>query len=86
MSNYTYGLVAGLFFVGYFVAQLPSNVIVTRVGAPRWLAVLLFAWGAVTMCTAGERAPLCLGRSQCATSAFTLTVTRDVGAHDTRNY
>lgn len=53
LSNYAYGLVAGLFFVGYFVAQLPSNIIVTRVGAPRWLALLLFCWGAVTMCTAG---------------------------------
>jgi MFS family permease len=53
LSNFLYGLGAGLFFVGYFVAQLPSNVIVTRVGAPRWLALLLFTWGLVTMCTAG---------------------------------
>ncbi len=55
LSNFLYGLGAGLFFVGYFVAQLPSNVIVTRVGAPRWLALLLFTWGLVTMCTAGAR-------------------------------
>ena len=53
LTNLLYGLGAGLFFVGYFVAQLPSNVLIIRVGAKRWLALLLFCWGAVTICTAG---------------------------------
>ena len=53
LTNLLYGLGAGLFFVGYFVAQLPSNVVIIRVGAKRWLALLLFCWGGVTMCTAG---------------------------------
>ncbi|KAK9845264.1 hypothetical protein WJX81_001592 [Elliptochloris bilobata] len=55
LSNLLYGLGAGLFFVGYFVAQLPSNVVIIRVGAKRWLALLLFLWGVVTMCTAAIR-------------------------------
>ena len=42
------GLGAGVFFAGYFLFQLPSNLILERVGARRWIAVLLLAWGGVS--------------------------------------
>lgn len=34
---------------GYFVSQLPSNVILQRVGAPLWLACIMVCWGAVAL-------------------------------------
>ncbi|HTM41637.1 MAG TPA: MFS transporter, partial [Terriglobales bacterium] len=38
LSDEVYGFGAGLFFAGYFVFQLPSNLLLERVGARRWLA------------------------------------------------
>ncbi|GBF98121.1 hypothetical protein Rsub_10868 [Raphidocelis subcapitata] len=46
-----YGLGAGLLFVGYAAAMVPANAALPLLGAPRWLAVLCVAWGAVA--TAG---------------------------------
>ncbi len=43
-----YGLGAGIFFAGYFLFQVPSNLILMRVGARRWIAVLMVAWGIVS--------------------------------------
>jgi MFS family permease len=39
------GIGAGVFFIGYFACMLPSNLLLARVGARRWLAVLAVAWG-----------------------------------------
>jgi ACS family tartrate transporter-like MFS transporter len=47
-SDAVYGFGAGLFFAGYFVFQVPSNLVLQRVGAKRWLAMLMVAWGAVS--------------------------------------
>jgi MFS transporter, ACS family, tartrate transporter len=46
----TYGLGAGLFFAGYFLFQLPSNMVLQRVGARRWISVLMIGWGAISGC------------------------------------
>ncbi|MQA81315.1 MAG: MFS transporter [Streptosporangiales bacterium] len=48
-SNTVYGLGAGVFFLGYFLFEVPSNLILARVGARRWLARIMFTWGLVTV-------------------------------------
>lgn len=50
LSDEVYGLGAGLFFAGYFVFQLPSNLLLERVGARRWLAGLMVVWGVISSC------------------------------------
>jgi ACS family tartrate transporter-like MFS transporter len=43
-----YGWGAGLFFIGYFFFEVPSNVILERVGARRWIARIMVTWGLVS--------------------------------------
>ena len=47
-SDATYGLGAGIFFVGYTLFEIPSNVILTRVGARLWIARIMITWGLVS--------------------------------------
>lgn len=47
--NAAYGLGAGLFFVGYFIFEVPSNLILQRVGARIWIARIMIVWGIVSM-------------------------------------
>jgi MFS family permease len=49
LSEAAFGLGASLFFVGYFLFELPSNLILSRVGAPRWFARIMASWGLVTL-------------------------------------
>ncbi|WP_216901536.1 MFS transporter [Nocardia alni] len=42
-----FGFAGSIFFVGYMVMQIPSNLILYRLGARRWISILLIAWGAV---------------------------------------
>ncbi len=49
LSDEVYGTGAGLFFLGYFLFEVPSNLIMERVGARRWMARILIAWGIVSM-------------------------------------
>ncbi|MEY2411095.1 MAG: hypothetical protein QOF48_3765 [Verrucomicrobiota bacterium] len=44
-----YGLGAGLFFIGYFIFEIPSNLILQRVGARVWIARIMIVWGLVSM-------------------------------------
>ena len=44
-----YGLGAGLFFIGYFIFEVPSNLILQRVGARIWIARIMIVWGFVSM-------------------------------------
>jgi ACS family tartrate transporter-like MFS transporter len=46
-SATVYGLGAGSFFVGYVLFQVPANLILARVGARRWIAANMVAWGAL---------------------------------------
>ena len=57
-SDTVYGLGAGLFFVGYFLFEVPSNLIMERVGARRWIARIMFTWGAVSAAMLFVRTPL----------------------------
>ena len=47
--NSVYGLGAGLFFIGYFIFEVPSNLILHRVGARIWIARIMIVWGVVSM-------------------------------------
>ncbi|MGO1767103.1 MAG: MFS transporter, partial [Advenella sp.] len=40
-----YGLGAGLFFVGYIIFEVPSNLILEKVGARMWIARIMITWG-----------------------------------------
>ena len=44
----TYGLGAGLFFIGYFLFEVPSNLILERVGARIWIARIMIVWGVIS--------------------------------------
>ncbi|MFC4949669.1 MFS transporter [Pseudonocardia sp. GCM10023141] len=52
LSAAAYGLGAGLFFIGYFVFEVPSNVILHKVGARIWIARIMITWGIVASATA----------------------------------
>ncbi len=49
LSATVYGFGAGLFFIGYAVCEVPSNLLMLRVGARRWLARIMFTWGLLAM-------------------------------------
>ncbi len=51
ISESTYALAAGLFFISYSLCGFPSNLVLHRVGAKRWIALLMVVWGAVSMAT-----------------------------------
>ncbi|SMP60945.1 MFS transporter [Noviherbaspirillum suwonense] len=44
-SEAVYGLGAGVFFLGYFFFEVPSNIIMHKVGARRWIARIMISWG-----------------------------------------
>ncbi|NIE73241.1 MFS transporter [Pantoea sp. Ap-967] len=49
ISETAYGLGAGIFFIGYVVFAVPSNLILERVGPRRWIGTLMIAWGLLTV-------------------------------------
>ncbi|CAM5187440.1 Putative metabolite transport protein NicT [Castellaniella defragrans] len=48
MSDAVYGLGAGIFFLGYFLFEVPSNVVLHKVGARLWIARIMVSWGIVS--------------------------------------
>jgi MFS transporter, ACS family, tartrate transporter len=52
LTEAMYGLGGGLFFVGYIAVQVPSNLLLLRVGARVWIARVVIAWGVVSLCSA----------------------------------
>ena len=52
LSATAFGLASGIFFVGFVVFQVPSNLILHRVGARRWLGTIMIAWGLFATATA----------------------------------
>lgn len=57
-SAYLYGWGAGIFFLGYAVFEVPSNVILHRVGARIWIARIMVTWGIVSGCMAFISGPI----------------------------
>jgi MFS family permease len=50
-SNAVFGFGAGMFFLGYFLAEIPSNLILNKIGARRWIARILITWGIIASLT-----------------------------------
>lgn len=47
-----FGFTAGIFFIGYFLFEVPSNILLKRFGARRWIARIMITWGLVSAATA----------------------------------
>jgi len=57
LSAFTYGFGAGVFFLGYFIFEIPSNLILEVVGARRWIARIMFSWGLLSAACAFVTGP-----------------------------
>lgn len=51
-SEAVYGLGAGIFFIGYFLCEVPSNIVLHKVDARRWIARIMITWGILSGCFA----------------------------------
>jgi MFS family permease len=57
-SDAVFGLGAGLFFLGYFVFEVPSNLLLYRIGGRRWIARIMITWAIASALTALVRTPM----------------------------
>ena len=53
-----YGFGSGIFFLGYFIFEVPSNVLLSKIGARVWIARILITWGIISAGTAFVVGPL----------------------------
>ncbi|MBX8590139.1 MFS transporter [Pseudomonas cichorii] len=53
-----FGWAAGLFFFGYFIFEIPSNLLMQRFGARVWIARIMITWGLISMATAFATGPI----------------------------
>ncbi|MED7820290.1 MULTISPECIES: MFS transporter [unclassified Francisella] len=51
LSETVYGFGAGIFFIGYFIFEVPSNYLLVKIGPSRWLGFLMVVWGILSACT-----------------------------------
>jgi len=51
ITSQQYGMAAGIFFIGYFLFEVPSNLMLHKVGARVWIARILLSWGLVATLT-----------------------------------
>jgi len=51
ITSQQYGLIFGIFFFGYFLFEIPSNLLLHKIGARVWIARILTSWGIVAMLT-----------------------------------
>lgn len=58
LDDVSFGIGAGMFFIGYFIFEVPSNMILERVGARRWVPVIMLAWGIATAALAWVTTPM----------------------------
>jgi D-galactonate transporter len=70
-SDTMYGLGAGIFFVGYFLFEVPSNLLLHKVGARLWIARIMISWGVISGATMFVTSPtlfyvsrFCLGLAE----------------------
>ena len=56
-----FGWAAGLFFFGYFMFEIPSNLLMQRFGARIWIARIMITWGLISMATAFATGPISFG-------------------------
>ena len=51
ITSQQFGFLAGIFFLGYFFFEIPSNLLLHKLGARVWIARILVSWGLVSLCT-----------------------------------
>ncbi len=56
-SNTVYGLGAGIFFLGYVIFEVPSNILMHKVGAKLWIARIMISWGMIGAAMAFVKTP-----------------------------
>lgn len=66
-----FGFGAGMFFIGYFLFEIPSNLVMQKVGARIWIARIMITWGLISMATMFVTGPIsfavarfCLGMAE----------------------
>src|SRR5918912_2146637 len=57
ISPYLYGWGAGIFFLGYFLFEIPSNLALAKFGARVWIARIMITWGLISSLMALARGP-----------------------------
>jgi D-galactonate transporter len=57
-SEAVFGLGAGIFFIAYFLVEIPSNLILHKVGARLWIARIMISWGIISSCMAFVSTPM----------------------------
>ncbi len=57
-SSAVYGFGSGIFFLGYFIFEVPSNIFLSKLGARVWIARILITWGIIAGATAAVTGPL----------------------------
>ena len=57
LSDTVYGLGAGIFFVGYFFFEVPSNILMEKFGARVWIARIMITWGIISSATLFVNSP-----------------------------
>jgi MFS family permease len=60
LTDAAFGLASGLFFVGYFIFEVPSNLIMSKVGPRKWIARIMISWGIIAGLTALASGPASL--------------------------
>ncbi len=58
ITSQQYGFIAGIFFLGYFIFEIPSNLMLHKLGARIWIARILISWGIVAMLTGFVKAAI----------------------------
>jgi MFS family permease len=58
LSSYIFGLGAGAFFWGYFILEVPGNLILEKIGARRWIGRIMISWRLVSAAFAFTRGPI----------------------------
>lgn len=57
ISPYIFGLGAGVFFLSYFIFEIPSNLALARIGARRWISRIMISWGIISAAMALVQGP-----------------------------
>ncbi|PUA18604.1 MFS transporter [Glaciimonas sp. PCH181] len=57
LSSEAFGFVSGIFFIGYFLFEVPSNIMLNRYGARIWIARILLTWGVVAVASGFVQTP-----------------------------
>jgi ACS family tartrate transporter-like MFS transporter len=58
IDSQQYGFIAAMFFPGYVIFEIPSNLMLYRIGARAWIARILISWGIVAMLTGFVQTPM----------------------------